>query len=74
MIVVGGSDVLIGSLHLNTEGPVPQLVLDQSIKMLSTNGWAEEVGLPGSCRQARRQQRRKVYLPCFRGEREPPVM
>lgn len=26
--VGSGSDALIGNLHVNTEGPVPQLVLD----------------------------------------------
>ena len=30
---------------MNPEGPVHQLVLDQSIKMLTANGWAEEAGL-----------------------------
>ena len=34
MLLVGScSDALIRNLHVNTEGPVPQLVLDQSIKM-----------------------------------------
>ena len=32
-----GTDALIGNLHVNAEGPVPQLVLDQSIKMLAAN-------------------------------------
>ena len=45
---------------LNAEGPVPQLVLDPSIKMLAANGWAEEAELPVSLRQASR---------CRRGER-----
>ena len=40
--VGGGSDVLIGNLHVNPEGPLPQLVLDQSIKMLAANGWVAE--------------------------------
>ena len=35
--VRGWSDALIGNLPVNTEGPVPQLVLDQSIKMLVAN-------------------------------------
>ena len=57
--VRGWSDALIGNLPVNTEGPVPQLVLDQSIKMLVANGWVEEAGLPGSHRQARRCRRGK---------------
>jgi hypothetical protein len=36
------------------------LFLDGSIKMPPTNGWVEEVGLPGSHRQARRQRREKI--------------
>jgi hypothetical protein len=44
---------------VNDEGPVLQLVLDQSIKMLAANGWAEEAGLAGSRRQARRCRRSK---------------
>ena len=51
ILVQGGSDALIRNLYVNTEGPVSQLVLDRSIKMLAANGWAEEVGLPGSHRQ-----------------------
>jgi hypothetical protein len=31
---------------MNDEGPVPQLVLDQLIKILEANGWEEEAGLP----------------------------
>jgi hypothetical protein len=57
--VRGWSDALIGNLPVNTEGPVPQLVLDQSIKMLVANGWVEEAGLPGSHRQDRRCRRGK---------------
>ena len=59
MSVGGGSDVLIRNLQVHTEGPVFQLVLDQSIKMLVANGWVEEAGLPGSHRQARRSRRGK---------------
>lgn len=35
------------SMLVNAEAPVPQLILNQSIKMLVANGWAEELGLPG---------------------------
>jgi hypothetical protein len=52
---------------VNAEGPVPQLVLDQSIKMLAANGWEEEVGFPGSHSQARR-------FDILQGKREPPAM
>jgi hypothetical protein len=64
--VGGGSDVLrsIRNLPVNHQRPVPQLVLDLSIKMLVANGWAEEAELPGSSTQARRC-RRKKDLPCF---------
>jgi hypothetical protein len=50
---------LIGKLHVNDEGPLPQLVRVQSIKMPAANGWAEEVGLPSSLRKARRCWRKK---------------
>ena len=53
---MAGSDALIRNLLVNTEGPVHQLVLDQSIKMLVTNSWVEKVGPPVSCRQASRLQ------------------
>jgi hypothetical protein len=39
---------------VNAEGPVLQLVLDRSIEIPATNGWAEEAELRGSRRQARR--------------------
>lgn len=41
MIVGGGSDAQIGNLHVNSEAPDLQLVLDQSMKMLAANGWAK---------------------------------
>ena len=41
LIVRGGSDALIGNLHVNFESPVLQLVLDQSIKVLAASGWTE---------------------------------
>ena len=54
--VGGGSDVLIGNLHVNPEGPLPQLVLDQSIKILMANelGRIDGRDLQFSCRQASR--------------------
>ena len=58
---------MVRNLYVNTEDPIPQLALDQSIKMLVANGWAKEVVLPGSHRQAKRCRRRKEDLPCFRG-------
>jgi len=67
-ISVGGdSDALIGNLLMNSEGPVPQLVLDQSIKILVASGWAKGLELPDFHRQAGRCKRRKVNFPCFRG-------
>lgn len=45
------SDALIRNLPVNAEGPVPHLVLDQSITIPTANRWLEEVGLPVSCRQ-----------------------
>ena len=63
----GFSDALIRNLPVITEGPVPQLVLGPSIKMPAANGWAEEAGFPGSCKQAKRHRRRKRNLPCFGG-------
>jgi hypothetical protein len=39
---VAGSDALIRNLLVNTEGPVHQLVLDQSIKMPKANGWQKK--------------------------------
>lgn len=47
MHVGGGFNALIRNLLVNAEAPVPQLILNQSIKMLVANGWAEEMGLPG---------------------------
>ena len=58
---------MVRNLCVNAEGPVPQLVLDQSIKMLAANGWEEEVGFPGSHSQARR-------FDILQGKREPPAM
>ena len=47
--IIGGSfDALHGNLHVKVEVPFPHLVLDWSIKIPATNGWAEEVGLPDS--------------------------
>lgn len=46
---------------------IPQLVLHRSIKMLVANGWEEEVGIPGSHRQATRFRRWKGISPCFEG-------
>lgn len=43
---MGGLDALIGNLHVNAKGPVPQLVLDGSIKIPVASGWVEGVGLP----------------------------
>ena len=64
---------MIGNLVVNTDGPVPQLlVLDQSIKMPAANGWAEEAGLPGSCRQAKRFRRGKGFAK-LRKKIEPPA-
>lgn len=68
----GGSDVLIGNMPVNADGPVSKLVLDRSIKMAVTSGWEEEAGLPGSRRQARRYRRKKGYLPCFKGRESTP--
>ena len=48
LCVGGSSDAVIGNLRVKAEGPVPQLVLDQSIKISAANGWVEEAGLPGS--------------------------
>jgi hypothetical protein len=45
MPVEGGSEALTGNVGVNPEGPVFQLVLDQSTKMLAASGWAKEVGL-----------------------------
>jgi hypothetical protein len=56
-----------GNLHVNTEGPVLQLVLDRAITMLAANGWVEKVRLPGSHRQADRCRKGKENSPCFRG-------
>ena len=58
---------MIKNLCENTEDPVPQLVLDQSIKMLAANGWAEKAGFPGTQTQVRRHRRRNKISPCFRG-------
>ena len=58
---------MMGNLRVNAEGPVSQLVLDLSIKMLVANGWVEEAELPGSCRQASRSRRRKEGSPGFKG-------
>jgi hypothetical protein len=35
--------ILIRNLHMNPEGPVPQLVLDQSIKMLVANELGRQI-------------------------------
>lgn len=67
LFVGGGSDALIGNLSVNAEDSVPQLVLDQSIKMPAANGWAGKAGLPGSCRQAKRSRRRKRNSSGFGG-------
>jgi hypothetical protein len=48
VILNGVALMLIGDLHVNLEGPVPQLVLDRSVKMLAANGWVEEAELPVS--------------------------
>ena len=74
LTIVGGSDALIGNLHVNAEGPVLQLVLDRLIKILAVNGWAEEVGLLGSRSQASRQRRKKGFNMLLWSEREPPAM
>lgn len=54
---------------MNTEGPVPQVVLDPSIKMLVANGWAEKAGFLGSHRQARKCWRRKEIHHALQGEK-----
>ena len=56
------------------------MVLDQSIKMPAANGWAEEAGLSGSCRQTKRCRRREEdsahvrgregHQPCVRSKLE----
>lgn len=65
--VGSGSDVLIGSLHMNFGGPVPSWFFDQSLKILVANGLMEEVGIPGSQGQANRCRGRKENLKCFEG-------
>lgn len=44
---------MIRNLLVNPEGPVPQLVLEQSITMPTANGWEEELRLLGSLRWLR---------------------
>ena len=61
----GGSVALIRQLSVNTKGPVPQLVLHQSIKMLVANGWVEAAGPPGS--PGRLGDKEKREFACFRG-------
>jgi hypothetical protein len=56
-----GSDALIRNPHVNPEGPIPQLVLDQPIKILVAKGWSEEAALPVSHRQASRHREEKRF-------------
>lgn len=58
---------MIRDAHVNPEGPVPQLILDQSIKMLMANGWEEEVGFLGYSRRLGETKRETKDPPCFRG-------
>lgn len=53
---------------------IPQLVLHRSIKMLAANGWEEEVGIPGSHRQATRFRRWKGISLALKGERNTSHM
>ena len=52
MLVGSGSDALVGNLSMNTEDPVPQLVLDIAIQILVANGWAAKVRLPDEADEA----------------------
>ena len=56
---MGGSDVLIKNLHINSKGPIPQLVLDQSIKLLVTS---ELSGIRGTSSFSTGREREKI---CF---------
>jgi hypothetical protein len=70
--VGGGSDVLIRNLQVHTEGPVFQLVLDQSIKMLVAN---ELRGIGGtSSFPAGKGGERERYFATLRREKEPSAM
>ena len=56
-------------------GPVPQLVLDLSVKMRGSNCWVDGkrqdfqvlLGEEGDTRRIRSCKERKGFLPCFRG-------
>jgi hypothetical protein len=52
-----GSHVLVGNLHVNTDGPVPQTIIDRSIKMLVANELGR-IGRTSSflCRKASRHK------------------
>jgi hypothetical protein len=58
---------------MNADGPVPQLVLDQAIKMLTANCWVEEAEFPGFHRQTSRC-RREEYFTMFQMEKESLAM
>ena len=41
-----GSTALIRNQHVNSEGPISQFILDQSINMPVANDWEKVEGLP----------------------------
>ena len=59
---------------MNTEDLVPQLVLDQSIKMPQANGWVEEAGLPGPPQAGQETQEEERVFTMLQRERESPAM
>lgn len=76
--VGGGSDALIRNLHGNPEDPVPQVVLDPSIKMLAANelggiGGTSAPSLQSSPlpegKLADAGERGKEFLPSFGGRK-----
>ena len=76
ILIQGSSDALIRNLYVNTEGPVSQLVLDRSIKMLMANelgGIGRLPVFPQAGYQTRENGERDLM--CVGGrERETPAM
>jgi hypothetical protein len=67
MNVGSRSDALIGSLCVNSEGPVSQLVLDRPIKMLAANDLGRKGGT--SSFHAGLLEGGEKDLPCFGGRK-----
>jgi len=77
-VVGGGSDALIVNLYMNAEYPVPQLVLDRSLKMLEVNELGgigrtsspiPQLPFPPLLRQAGRCKGGEKDSPSFRGRK-----